>query len=458
MSPTVMAAVPAASKPPDDAPPTRTDGDPPDGFASVLGASQAPTEKSQARSADAGGNHPGGDSAGKPKQGGCDHASRAAPAAPAAATNAATPAGVVAASVAAATTVAVPTTATAVAAAAAGRSAARPVAPGTATAVTPAAVAADPAPTLPSLANTNAATPAPGQIRPTPTASAVAERSVRPPASQAPAAPAKQVPAATGRQASPSAAAVSGPQPDTSPVPRPQAQAQARPAQAPAQPAAVPPTSPRPQGQDPGDRRSATPPQAVIEHASPAPPATAERSANPAAAASAQPMTTAPPAPAAAAPSQPAVPEPLRAYATMQSLVDTTAATIRVAQRNGRTVAEITLHPAELGSVRVTMEAHQDGGVSATVTAQTAEAAQALAQSGRDLRMALEAQGMVVHGLQVEVAAGDGRGREPGAQQQPPGRPNRVVAAAGAAAGESDEITIQPTRPLPAGARVDVLA
>lgn len=152
------------------------------------------------------------------------------------------------------------------------------------------------------------------------------------------------------------------------------------------------------------------------------------------------------------------MPEPLRAYATVQSLVDTTAATMRVAERDGRTVAEITLHPAELGSVRVTMEAHQDGGVSATVTAQTAEAAQALAQSGRDLRLALEAQGMVVHGLQVEVAGGDGRGRESGAQRRPGGRPNRTTAAAGGTTGEPDEITIQPHRPLPAGARVDVLA
>ena len=56
-------------------------------------------------------------------------------------------------------------------------------------------------------------------------------------------------------------------------------------------------------------------------------------------------------------------------------------------------MARISLHPADLGGVRITMRVH-DGTVAATLAAETPAAAQALAQTASDLRRSLEGQGL----------------------------------------------------------------
>jgi hypothetical protein len=145
----------------------------------------------------------------------------------------------------------------------------------------------------------------------------------------------------------------------------------------------------------------------------------------------------------------------VRVYATLTTLTDTAAATMRMAVRSGHAVAEITLHPAELGRVRVTIESHDDGGVTATVTAESREAAQALSQPGRDLRSALEAQGLTVHGLAVQVAPDGDRDGRPGGR--PGDRPASGRSAAQPAAGEP-EPTIQRIHVGLSSSAVDVLA
>ena len=69
-------------------------------------------------------------------------------------------------------------------------------------------------------------------------------------------------------------------------------------------------------------------------------------------------------------------------------------------------MARISLHPADLGGVRITMRVH-DGTVAATLAAETPAAAQALAQTASDLRRSLEGQGLQIASLDVHVA-GDG--------------------------------------------------
>jgi flagellar hook-length control protein FliK len=140
----------------------------------------------------------------------------------------------------------------------------------------------------------------------------------------------------------------------------------------------------------------------------------------------------------------------------MQDLADVTGATMRMAVRSGQPIARITLHPDGLGDVQVTMRYHQDG-VSAIVTTDNHEAAQALLQAGADLRRSLEAQGVTVHGLDVHLSGDDGGGHARGE------RASDLADAMGPtggddAADDEAEITIQPSQlPLP-GSQIDVFA
>ena len=94
--------------------------------------------------------------------------------------------------------------------------------------------------------------------------------------------------------------------------------------------------------------------------------------------------------------------------ARLHELVDRAQATIRVAVREGHTDARITLRPAELGEVRITLR-YGHGGVSALVTADSSKAVELLSQASSDLRRSLEQQGLSVHGLDVRLAGGDAR-------------------------------------------------
>jgi flagellar hook-length control protein FliK len=82
-------------------------------------------------------------------------------------------------------------------------------------------------------------------------------------------------------------------------------------------------------------------------------------------------------------------------------------ATIRLATRNGETEARLTLDPGDLGQVQIRLR-YGAGGLTAELTAETAQAMQALRETAGELRRALESQGITIAGLDVSTA-GSGR-------------------------------------------------
>jgi hypothetical protein len=99
----------------------------------------------------------------------------------------------------------------------------------------------------------------------------------------------------------------------------------------------------------------------------------------------------------------------------LNELVETTRATIRFAVRHGHTDARITLRPAELGEVRISLR-YENGGVSAMVTADSSKSFEALAQAASDLRRSLEQSGVAVQSLEVRLGGDEAR-RDPNGWQ-----------------------------------------
>jgi flagellar hook-length control protein FliK len=154
----------------------------------------------------------------------------------------------------------------------------------------------------------------------------------------------------------------------------------------------------------------------------------------------------------ASAPAAPAA--PARAGQLAPRSIDEVAhAVVRIARRDGAPQARINLHPAELGGVEVRLRYHA-GGVSAQLSADTAQGGQALQQAAGELRRSLEAQGVAVHGLDVTVTTD--ADRMPQRERQPEqGTRSRRQAVE---AIDEQEIPIEPTSlPLAAGS-VNVLA
>ena len=127
---------------------------------------------------------------------------------------------------------------------------------------------------------------------------------------------------------------------------------------------------------------------------------------------------------------------------------------IRVAARDGQGTAHIQLSPPELGRVEIHLRYHA-GGVSATLTAQSPDAAQTLIQAGNDLRRSLEAQGLLVHSFDVRQSGTEGRRDE---------RPDLGPGSRSARSGDltvdaSDELDAADPAAAPRlGSQVDVLA
>jgi flagellar hook-length control protein FliK len=135
---------------------------------------------------------------------------------------------------------------------------------------------------------------------------------------------------------------------------------------------------------------------------------------------------------------------------------DITRATLRVAVRgNGTATARISLHPADLGGVRITMRVH-DGAVAATLTAETEAAAQALVQTASDLRRSLEGQGLQITSLDVHVA-GDGPASS-GDRRQASDLAQAMSTTDGTASEDAVDITTELLHLVPLGTQVDVLA
>jgi hypothetical protein len=93
----------------------------------------------------------------------------------------------------------------------------------------------------------------------------------------------------------------------------------------------------------------------------------------------------------------------------LTELAEQADAMIRLAVRNGLGSARITLSPQELGQIEIHLR-YRSAGVIAELTAESAAAFQALNQAGADLRRSLEAQGIIVLGLDIRHAGPDGNG------------------------------------------------
>jgi len=146
----------------------------------------------------------------------------------------------------------------------------------------------------------------------------------------------------------------------------------------------------------------------------------------------------------------------VRPRVRLRDVPDMAHATLRVAVRqNGAATARISLHPADLGGVRITMRVH-DGTVAATLAAETPAAAQALTQTASDLRRSLESQGLQIASLDVHVAgdgpASNGERRQASDLAQAMGTTDRATS-------EEDVVDITTELHLvPLGTQVDVLA
>ena len=129
---------------------------------------------------------------------------------------------------------------------------------------------------------------------------------------------------------------------------------------------------------------------------------------------------------------------------------------MQVAVDGSASSARIVLSPPELGQVQIQLHYGADG-VSASLTADHPDAAQALGQSSGELRRSLEAQGITVNTIDVTHTGADG---QPGARRDPDPTPTPAPSAAGRLADdlEPDVLTIATSRLPLARSAVDVLA
>ena len=131
---------------------------------------------------------------------------------------------------------------------------------------------------------------------------------------------------------------------------------------------------------------------------------------------------------------------------------------IHVAQSQGVSHARINLRPAELGGIEVRL-ATDAAGLTATVVADSAHAAQVLQGSVDDLRRQLERAGVTVSSLEISTANPDagtttGDGERPAGDSGGPGRRSSADGQEPAPAERGAEQTLT----LPDGVLVDVLA
>jgi flagellar hook-length control protein FliK len=156
----------------------------------------------------------------------------------------------------------------------------------------------------------------------------------------------------------------------------------------------------------------------------------------------------------AAAPAMPQPQTPVR----LAELAHAAQTAITVASQNGSTSARITLHPDELGAVQIHLRYGADG-VSATVRADSPQAAQILHQAAPDLKRALEGQGMSLLGFDVRDRSGNPADRD---QSSPQGGSSN---GGGNADPDPDDdltgpaaIAVDPASLPSPGSQIDVLA
>jgi flagellar hook-length control protein FliK len=212
----------------------------------------------------------------------------------------------------------------------------------------------------------------------------------------------------------------------------------------------------------PQQAASADKPAASVASAVPAAPAQAQQQAPVAdatAAAPAQAVQAAPQQAPAQAPAPSAVPEqPLpQQPTTLGDLAHAAQTAIRVTTAEGGATATIVLHPQELGTVAIRLHYASDG-ITATVRADSPQAAQALQQAAPELRRALHEQGLSLLDLDVRDGEQD-RQTARGRQQQGTRRVGSVDGVDETDESDSETTTTIDAARLPEpGRRVDVLA
>jgi flagellar hook-length control protein FliK len=158
-----------------------------------------------------------------------------------------------------------------------------------------------------------------------------------------------------------------------------------------------------------------------------------------------------------AAPPPPVAPVPgeHRAGVRLAQAAETVRLTISSASTAGVSRARIALRPAELGGIEI-MLSHGPAGITATVTADSPAAANALQRAADDLQRSLADQGLNLVRLDIDVAGdrANARGRE-----AHDGGPRHGHHGPRGDDGGSDETPIpERTLELPNGVLVDVLA
>jgi flagellar hook-length control protein FliK len=135
---------------------------------------------------------------------------------------------------------------------------------------------------------------------------------------------------------------------------------------------------------------------------------------------------------------------------------ETVRLTISTASAAGVSRARIALRPAELGGIEI-MLSHGPAGISATVTADSPAAANALQRAADDLQRSLADQGLNLVRLDIDVAGdrASARGRE---DQDGAPRPGHDGPRGSDGGSDDDTPIIERTLELPNGALVDVLA
>ena len=128
------------------------------------------------------------------------------------------------------------------------------------------------------------------------------------------------------------------------------------------------------------------------------------------------------PAPAAAAPAAgPAQPTTIvpftQDHARFEHLVEGLSARLHVSQAEGGSALRMTLRPEELGQVTVRLQVGADGVTTASVTADSQQAASLLADAADDLRKALADRGLQLDKLDVSSGGGSTLG-DPRADSQ----------------------------------------
>jgi flagellar hook-length control protein FliK len=144
-----------------------------------------------------------------------------------------------------------------------------------------------------------------------------------------------------------------------------------------------------------------------------------------------------------------------RSGVLLSDAAHTVRLTISAARAEGVSHVRIALRPAELGGIEI-MLAHGPAGLSATVMADSAHAAQALQRAADELQRTLASQGVNLVSLEIGVASEDAAAR--GREERRASADHRGTRHNDATGRETETPTTARTLELPTGVLVDVLA